>query len=89
MDSGFIEPAHPPFLLRHQYQPIFLHVRSKSYVATVFRMTTRSTTDNVQVVIRKKVDLIISAGSIYVSKTNRHLNAEMTKPSRGRMVVFF
>jgi hypothetical protein len=45
--------------------------------------------DNVQVVIRKKVDLIISAGSTYVRKTSRHSNAEMTIPSRGGMVVFF
>ncbi len=47
-----------------------------------------STIDNVQVVIRKKVDLIISAGSIYVSKTSWHSNAEMTIPSQGGMVVF-
>ncbi len=80
---------HPLFLLRHQCQPILPHVRSKSYVAIVFGMTTMSTIDNVQVVIGKKVDLIISAGSIYVSKTNRHSNARMTIPSRGGMVVFF
>jgi hypothetical protein len=48
-----------------------------------------SAIDNVQVVIRKKVDQIISSGSTYVSKTSRHSNAEMTIPSWWSMVVFF
>jgi hypothetical protein len=47
-------------------------------------------TNNVLAAIRKKVELTISDGNIYVSKTSAYKtpNAETTVPSRGGRVIF-
>jgi hypothetical protein len=46
-------------------------------------MTMISVTINVLAAIRKKVEPTILVGNIFVSKTSRYSNAEMTIPSRG------